>query len=104
MTWLRAGDPALARHHAQQCLAIVQANGSAPLERFFGNEALALAETADGNGSGRAAAVAQAREAFAALEEADRGWCQPMLDKLLALTPEPAVAAAPPLVAPPALH
>jgi len=48
MTWLQAGDPAQARHHAQQCLAIVEANGSAPLERSFGNEALALAERAMG--------------------------------------------------------
>ncbi|MDZ7589482.1 MAG: hypothetical protein U5L05_02070 [Rubrivivax sp.] len=87
MTWLQAGDPALARHHAQQCLALVQANGSVPLERFFGHEALALAEAADGNAAGRAAAVTQASEAFAALDEADRGWCQPTLDKLLALTP-----------------
>jgi hypothetical protein len=82
MTWLQAGDPALARHHAQQCLAIVQANGSVPLERFFASEALALAEAADGNAAGRAAAVAQAREAFAALDEADQSWCRASLDKL----------------------
>jgi hypothetical protein len=82
MTWLQAGDPALARHHAQQCLAIVQANGSVPLERFFASEALALAEAADGNTAGRAAALAQAREAFAALDEADQGWCRASLDKL----------------------
>jgi len=87
MTWLQAGDPELARHHAQQCLAIVQEHGAPALERFFGHEALALAEAADGNAAGRAAAVAQAREAFAALDEGDRGWCQPTLDKLLALTP-----------------
>jgi hypothetical protein len=87
MTWLRAGDPALARHHAQQCLAIVQEHGGAPLERFFGHEALALAEAGDGNAGGCAAAVAQARDAFAALDEGDRGWCRPTLDKLLALTP-----------------
>lgn len=82
MTWLQAGDPALARHHAQQCLAIVQANGSAPLERFFASEALALAEAADGNAGGHAAALAQAREAFAALDGADQGWCRASLDKL----------------------
>jgi len=82
MTWLQAGDPALARHHAQECLAIVQANGSAPLERFFASEALALAEVADGNAAGYATALAQAREAFAALDEADQGWCRASLDKL----------------------
>jgi hypothetical protein len=82
MTWLQAGDPALARHHAQQCLAIVQANGSVPLERFFASEALALAEAADGNAAGHAAALAQTREAFAALDEADQGWCRASLDQL----------------------
>jgi hypothetical protein len=87
MTWLKAGDPALACHHAQQCLAIVQEHGGAALERFFGHEALALAEAADGNGAGRARAVAAAQQAFTELEEGDRGWCQPTLDKLLALTP-----------------
>ena len=65
----------------------MQEHDGPPLERFFANEALALAEAADGNGSGRAAAVTQAREAFAALEESDRGWCQATLDKLQALTP-----------------
>lgn len=87
MTWLQAGDPALARHHAQQCLAIVQEHDAPALERFFGHEALALAEAAAGNARGRAAALAQANEAFAALDEADRGWCRPTLEKLLALTP-----------------
>lgn len=82
MTWLQAGDSALARHHAQQCLTIVQANGSVPLERFFASEALALAEAANGNAAGHAAALAQAREAFAALDEADQGWCRASLDKL----------------------
>ncbi len=67
------------------------------LERFFGNEALALAERAAGNPEGHAAALAQAREAFAALDEGDRGWCQPTLDKLqrrhpLKAAPGPGVA------------
>jgi len=87
MTWLQAGDAAQARHHAQQCLAIVRDNAAPALERFFGFEALALAERAAGNPEGHAAALAQAREAFAALDEGDRGWCQPTLDKLNAGAP-----------------
>ena len=91
MTWLQAGDPTLARHHAQQCLAIVQEHEAPALERFFGHEALTLAEAADVDAAGRAAAVAQAvaqaQRAFAELDEGDRGWCRPTLDKLLALTP-----------------
>ena len=87
MTWLQAGDAGQARHHAQQCLAIVRDNAAPALERFFGFEALALAERAAGNPEGHAAALAQAREAFAALDEGDRGWCQPTLDKLNAGAP-----------------
>ena len=87
MTWLQAGDAAQARHHAQQCLAIVQEHDGAPLEVFFGNEALALAERARGNLAGHAEAVAQAQQAFARLDEGDRGWCQSTLDKLQSATP-----------------
>ena len=87
MTWLQAGDAAQARHHAQQCLAIVQEHGGAPLERFFGYEALALAERADRNAAADAAAVVLARDAFAALDEGDRGCCQPTLDRLQAAAP-----------------
>jgi hypothetical protein len=87
MTWLQAGDPTLAHHHAQLCLALVQANDGPPLERFFGYEALALAERAAGHAARAAAAAAQAREAFAALDEGDRGWCRATLDKLLATPP-----------------
>ncbi|MDP1648618.1 MAG: hypothetical protein Q8M01_10510 [Rubrivivax sp.] len=86
MTWLQAGDPAQARHHAQLCLALVHDNGGVALERFFGFEALALAERAAGNAAGHALAVAQASVAFAALDEGDRGWCQPTLDKLQAFS------------------
>lgn len=84
MTWLQAGDPAQAHHHAQLCLALVHDNDDVPLERFFGFEALALAERAAGNAAAQAAALAQASRAFALLDEADRGWCQATLDKLQA--------------------
>jgi hypothetical protein len=84
-SWCVAGDATAARQHAQACLGIVAANGNPPLEAFFGLEALALAEQAAGDASARAAAVAQAIETFPRIEESDRGWCQPTLDRLRAL-------------------
>jgi hypothetical protein len=84
MTWLQAGDAARARTHAQACLDIVAANDGAALERLFGWEALGLAERAAGNAAGHALALAQAREAFAALDESDKAWCAETLDKLAA--------------------
>ena len=84
MTWLQAGDLAQARRHAHECGAIVQANQGAALERFFAGEALGVVERAAGNAGGHRQALAQAREAFAALDEGDRAWCQASLDKLAA--------------------
>ena len=84
MTWLQAGDPARARHHALQCLALVDANAGPALERFFAHEALALAERAAGHDDAAAQAVVQARADFAALDDGDRGWCQATLYKLAA--------------------
>ena len=83
MTWLQAGDLAQARIHAQQCLDIVQREAAPALERFFAWEALAVVARASASADAPAA-VAQARLAFAELEEADRGWCQASLDKLAA--------------------
>lgn len=82
MSHLAAGDPAAARAHAQACLEGVRANGDAALERFFGLQALALAERALGDAAAQAAAVAAAAAAFAALDEADQGWCRPALQAL----------------------
>ena len=84
MTWLQAGDLARARLHAQSCLEIVAANDGAALERFFGWEALGRVERAAGNAAGHAQALARAREAFADLDEGDKGWCGESLDKLAA--------------------
>jgi hypothetical protein len=84
-SWCIAGDAAAARRHALACLQIVGENGNPPLELFFGQEALALAEQAAGDRAACAAAVAAAAETFPLLEESDRGWCQPTLDKLRAL-------------------
>ena len=82
MTWVQASDSAQALVHAQNCLAIVQANDAPPLERFFAWEAKGVAARAAGDLSGHQQALAQVREACAALTEADRGWCQASLDKL----------------------
>lgn len=82
MSWLKAGDAAQARQHAQQCLDIVAAHQGAALEQFFGWEAMGLSERAAGNTPGHAHALQEAKAAFAALPESDRGWCQASLDKL----------------------
>ena len=82
MSWLQAGDPLLARQHAQNCLDIVEAHGAPAMERFFGCEALAKAELAASNTSGHALALAQAEATFAKLDENDRGGCQTSLDRL----------------------
>jgi len=86
MTWLQAGDIPRARQHAQNCLGIIAAQvPSAPaLERFFAWEGLGTVERAAGNATGLAQALAQTEAAFAALDEADLGWCQASLDKLKA--------------------
>ena len=84
MTWLKAGDPALARQHAQNCLQIVEKNLGPALERFFAFDALGRAERAAGHAVGHAQALHQAEAAFETLEPGDKGWCQPSLDTLRA--------------------
>jgi len=85
MTWLQAGDAAQARHHAQACLTIVAVNEGAALERFFGFEALALAEHTAGNPVALADAVAAARATFEQIDAGDRTWCAETLEKLDAI-------------------
>lgn len=85
MTWLQAGDAQRARHHAQACLTIVAANHGAALERFFGFEALALAEHSAGNPMAVADAVAAARTAFEQIDADDQTWCAETLKKLDAI-------------------
>lgn len=82
MSWLQAGDPAQARLHALACLDTSRAHDGAPLEQFFGQEALALAERAGGNAAAAQASVEAARVAFGALNADDRSWCQATMDKL----------------------
>lgn len=82
MTWLAAGDPALARLHALACLAIVDAQPEPqPLERFFGHDALARAERAAGNLEGQAQALATMRLCFDQLGADDQAWCRDTLDR-----------------------
>jgi hypothetical protein len=85
MTWLKAGDADQARRHAQACLTIVAANDGPALERFFGFEALALAEHSAGNSMSLTAAVAAARTTFEKIDADDRVWCAEALEKLNAL-------------------
>ena len=85
MTWLKAGDAEQARRHAQACLTIVAANDGPALERFFGFEALALAEHSAGNSMSLTDAVAAARTTFEKIDADDRGWCAEALKKLGAL-------------------
>ena len=84
LTWLAAGEPARARGHAQACLSIVAANDGAALERLFAWEALGRVERAAGNADGHAHALAQAREALAQVDEADRAWCADSIAQLAA--------------------
>lgn len=81
-TWLQAGDPARAQHHAQQCLDIVQAQGKVVMEHFFGLEALGLAQRAAGDEAACTATLAQMRAAFAALDEGDQGVCRATMSAL----------------------
>ncbi len=81
-SWRVHGDAAMARQHAAACLAIVAANGNAPLELFFGWEALALAEAAAGDADAARAAAARGRQAFDALPADDQTWCRATLDRL----------------------
>lgn len=85
-TWLKAGDAARALRHALQCLEIVHTNGSPALERFFGLEVLGLAQRAQADASAFAITLVQARAAFAALDDGDKGWCRATLT---ALEPSP---------------
>ncbi len=84
MTWLQAGDPAQARQHAAQCLALVQENDGPALERFFAWEAIGVAARAAGDSGAHRQALAQARQAFAEVGVDERRDCQSSLDGLAA--------------------
>lgn len=92
MTWLKAGEPAQARAHAQECLRIVAAHDGVALERLFGWEALGHVEHAAGDMAACAQALERAREAYAELDEADQAWCAPSLEALAGLGAAPLAA------------
>jgi len=83
-TWLKAGDPAQAQHHASECLALVAAHGDVALERFFGLEVLVLSARALGDPATAEASLAAMRQAFDGLSADDQVWCRATLEKLAA--------------------
>jgi hypothetical protein len=90
MSWLRAGSARQARVHAQQCLALVQAQpepGAPALEHFFAWEAVGKAEHAAGNPRAQTQALQEAQAWFDKLDASDAGWCRASLEALRALAP-----------------
>lgn len=86
MAWLAAGDPARALHHARACLALIDAQPQpSAFERFFGCEALALAEAAAGDATACAGAVQAAQIAFDRLPPDDQAACRDTWRRLQAL-------------------
>ncbi len=86
ISWLKAPDFAAARRHARRCLDLVREHEAPPLEWFFGFEALALVERALGNAPAAARAVQDMKSAFERLDDADREWCRPSLERVWRLT------------------
>ena len=82
LTWLEAGETALALKHGQLCLQICLDNDAPAFERFFAWEALTRVQRAAGDASAHAQALIEADGAFAALDEADQQACQLSLDQL----------------------
>jgi tetratricopeptide (TPR) repeat protein len=75
MTYIALGNPQQATAHANQSLALVEANDGSESDRFFPYEALAQARHADGDAEGAAAARAKAADALASVEdEGTREW------------------------------
>jgi len=87
MSWLKAPDLAAARRHARKCLDLVREHEAPALEWFFGFEALAQVERALGNAPAAARAVQDMKAAFERLDEGDREWCRPTLERFSRLAP-----------------
>lgn len=84
--WLGAGDAARARHHAQECLRIIDAQAEPqPVERFYGCELLLKAARAQGDAAAAAQALAGAQAAFDALGADDQAACRATLQSMQAL-------------------
>lgn len=81
--WLAAGNPEVARHHANECLRIVEENDGAALEWFFGYEPLVRAERELGNADAVREALANMERAFERLSDDDKAWCRKSLEALI---------------------
>ena len=82
MTYLKAEDLVQALEHSQTCLEIAQENDAPAVEMFFGYEVLALVERARANSIGFSKAVGHAKLHFEKLNNEDKAWCEPSLEKL----------------------
>ena len=79
---LQAGDVAAARHHAERCVDVCQANDAPAFERFFGHAVLALAQRGAGDAAAFDASSRCARALFNQIPADERTWCQNDLDEL----------------------
>ena len=84
---LSAGRAADALPFAERCLAACLQNAAPPFERFHAHEALCRGHAALGHAREAMRQRALAREAYDALDDADRAACQATLDALPALLP-----------------
>jgi HEPN domain-containing protein len=73
---LEAGDTAASAIHAQACVAVCEANGAPPFERFFGYVALALAQRRAGESDRYEASRGEALRLHALLSADERQACE----------------------------
>ena len=85
ISWLKAPDLSAARRHARKCLDLVREHEAPALEWFFGFEAQTQVERALGNAPAALRAAQDMKEAFERLEDADKQWCRPSLERLTGL-------------------
>ncbi|MGA0608743.1 hypothetical protein [Caldimonas sp. KR1-144] len=79
---LKAGDVAQAVQAAQRCVAVCEANDAPALERFFGHAVLAVAYRSAGDRSGFEASRGLAMQAYDAVPNDERPWCEGDLAEL----------------------
>ena len=82
MSHLHAGENEPALRHAEISLEIAAARDASTVDRFFGQEAYALAAKASGDTEGFAKAVELAGSLFGRLTEEEKSWCGETLAKL----------------------